>query len=276
MPWRSVSSAILKASVIVVPLVTTDSSRSLGTTTRVSTLAFRRSMPASAFFMRWRPSNRKGLETTPMVSMPISRAVSAMIGAAPVPVPPPMPQVTNTRSEPLMVLAISSRLSSAAFWPTSGFAPAPRPLVSLSPIWICLGALERASACLSVFTAMKSTPRRPESTMRLTALVPAPPTPMTFIAAKLVSCSSLLTFLFSISNSSTRHPPRQYSIVVKCFVLFISRARRRGSSGGCPGPRPVRPDARWNRIPGPPGPGTPRIPGCSASRISRRRPSPGG
>ena len=59
------------------------------------------SMPYSALRMRWRPSNRKGLETTPMVRMPISRAISAMTGAAPVPVPPPMPQVTNTRSAAL-------------------------------------------------------------------------------------------------------------------------------------------------------------------------------
>ena len=199
MPWRSVSSAMRKASVTLVPLVTTESRRSLGTTTSVSTLALRRSMPASAFFMRCRPSKRKGLETTPMVRMPISRANSAMTGAAPVPVPPPMPQVTNTRSAPLMKLEISSRLSSAACLPTSGLAPAPRPLVSLSPICTLVGALLSVSACLSVLTAMKSTPCRPDSIMRLTALVPAPPTPMTLMEAKL---------LFSISNSSTRHPPR--------------------------------------------------------------------
>ena len=55
-------------------------------------------------------------------------------GAAPVPVPPPIPQVTNTMSAPSMIFFTSSILSSAAFWPTSGCAPAPRPLVIFSPI----------------------------------------------------------------------------------------------------------------------------------------------
>ena len=41
-----------------------------------------------------------------------------------------------------------------------------------------------ASACASVFAAMNSTPRRPASTMRLTALVPPPPTPTTLMTAK--------------------------------------------------------------------------------------------
>ena len=41
MPWRSTSSAILNASIIVVPLVTTCKSRSLGMTTRVSTRCIR-------------------------------------------------------------------------------------------------------------------------------------------------------------------------------------------------------------------------------------------
>ncbi len=43
---------------------------------------------------RW-PSKWKGLVTTPTVRMPLLRAACATIGAAPVPVPPPMPAVTK-------------------------------------------------------------------------------------------------------------------------------------------------------------------------------------
>ena len=42
--------------------------------------------------------------TIPTVSAPMSLAIWAMIGAAPVPVPPPMPQVTKTRSAPWSAL----------------------------------------------------------------------------------------------------------------------------------------------------------------------------
>src|SRR5258707_306099 len=58
-------------------------------------------MPASAKRMRRWPSKWKGLVTTPMVRMPSSRAVLAIMGAAPVPVPPPMPAVTNTMCAPV-------------------------------------------------------------------------------------------------------------------------------------------------------------------------------
>ena len=57
--------------------------------------------------MRWRPSNWKGLVTTPTVRMPRSRAALAMIGAAPVPVPPPMPAVMNTMCAPSRCSLIS-------------------------------------------------------------------------------------------------------------------------------------------------------------------------
>ena len=107
---------------------------SFGITISVSTLSFSRSIPPSALVMRVRASKRKGLVTTPTVRMPISFAIPAMTGAAPVPVPPPMPQVTNTISAPESAFVISSVLSSAAFCPTSGFAPAPSPFVSFSPI----------------------------------------------------------------------------------------------------------------------------------------------
>ena len=91
-------------------------------------------MPFSAAARRRLPSNAKGLVTTPTVNAPTSLAHSATIGAAPVPVPPPIPAVINTISAPDIASVISSLLSSAAFFPISGFAPAPSPFVSLSPI----------------------------------------------------------------------------------------------------------------------------------------------
>ena len=115
-------------------------------------------MPFSAVFMRiWR-SKAKGFVTTPTVRMPISLAMVATMGAAPVPVPPPIPAVTNTISDPLIASAISSRFSSAALAPTSGRPPAPRPRVVFSPICMRVGAWEYSSAWLSVLITTYSTP----------------------------------------------------------------------------------------------------------------------
>src|SRR5712671_3771563 len=72
----------------------------------------------------------------------------------------------------------------AASRPTSGFAPAPRPRVTFWPTAILTSASVIRSAWASVFTAMNSTPRKPLSTMRLTALVPPPPTPTTLMTAR--------------------------------------------------------------------------------------------
>ena len=96
----------------------------------VSTAFCRSVMPVSATFIRRPPSKWNGLVTTPTVRMPISRAALAMTGAAPVPVPPPMPAVTNTIWAPARWSRISSSASSAAALPTSGLDPAPRPSVT--------------------------------------------------------------------------------------------------------------------------------------------------
>ena len=84
--------------------------------------------------------------------------MSAMTGAAPVPVPPPMPAVMNSMSAPSIMPAMRSRSSIAASRPISGRAPAPRPRVSVEPSCSCVRAVERFSACASVFAQMKSTP----------------------------------------------------------------------------------------------------------------------
>ena len=66
----------------------------------VSTTFCRASTPSSAWRIRLLPSNWKGLVTTPTVSTPSSRAAWAMIGAEPVPVPPPMPAVMKHMCAP--------------------------------------------------------------------------------------------------------------------------------------------------------------------------------
>ena len=140
--------------------------------------------------MRRLPSNANGWVTTATVRAPISLASEAITGAAPVPVPPPSPAVTKTMSAPSSASMILSESSSAACRPTSGFAPAPRPLVSFTPSCSFTGACESFSACTSVLAAMNSTPSSLASIMRLTALPPPPPTPMTLIFA-LLGVSSL-------------------------------------------------------------------------------------
>ena len=180
--WRT-SSAFFNASGIVVLRSTISNNLSFGITIKVSTLSFRRSMPCNALAIRAFASKRKGLVTIPTVRIPISFAILATTGAAPVPVPPPMPQVTNTMSAPFSACASSSELSSAAFSPISGLAPAPKPLVSFSPICIAVGALQSFNAWWSVLIPISSTPAIFSSTMRFTALLPAPPTPTTIILA---------------------------------------------------------------------------------------------
>ena len=72
--------------------------------------------------------------TIPTVRMSNSIAILAIIGAAPVPVPPPIPAVIKTILVFEFNMAfISSKLSIAAFSPISGFAPAPKPSVKLTP-----------------------------------------------------------------------------------------------------------------------------------------------
>ncbi len=44
---------------------------------------------------RWRPSKEKGVVTMPTVRIPMDLAIAATTGAAPLPVPPPMPAWTR-------------------------------------------------------------------------------------------------------------------------------------------------------------------------------------
>ena len=202
-PWRRTLSAAWKAFIRVIFSWLIIFSRSLGMTIRLSTCISRLAMPCSARPIFRLPSKAKGLVTMPTVRMPRSWATSATTGAAPVPVPPPMPAVIKTICAPFRTLAISSLLSSAARWPTSGSAPAPRPLVSLAPSCTLIVAWFLDRACWSVLKAMNSTPCTPSATIRLTALPPPPPTPTTLM---------VVTFS-SISSSS-----------IKAIILFLRQA----------------------------------------------------
>ncbi len=158
--------------------------------------------------MRRLPSNANGLVTTATLNAPNSLASEATTGAAPLPVPPPRPEVMKIMSEPSSASMIFSVSSRAALRPTSGLAPAPSPLVNFAPSCNFTGACESLSACRSVLAVMNSTPSTLARIMRLTALQPPPPTPITLIFA---GCSSSLKLIripisFTIMRSP-RHSP---------------------------------------------------------------------
>ena len=202
MPWRSTSSTTPNAASSDVRLSITDSSRSLGMVISVLTFSLRSLMPCSAASRRRAPSKVNGLVTTPTVSAPTSRAMDAITGEAPVPVPPPMPAAMNTMSAPRKSWNSDSALSSAALAPTCGLPPAPSPRVSFSPMRSRFGESERASACASVLTVTNSTPRTPAWIIRFTAFEPPPPTPITMMRA--VPSSS--TAIGRLRLSSRSHP----------------------------------------------------------------------
>ena len=157
---RSTLSAERKQSSKPASSPNTSSSLSLRTTISESTCLASSSTPLSA--TRRRFSKSKGLVTTATVRMPSSLAISATTGAAPVPVPPPMPAVMKHMCAPSSAAAISSRDSWAAARPASGLEPAPRPVV---PSWTLTGAMLRKSAWASVLAQMKSTPCTPSRIM---------------------------------------------------------------------------------------------------------------
>ena len=187
MPWTPcmrTSSAILKALTIEVFSFDTVSSRSLGMMMRVSTFSFRFWMPFSAWTERRRPSKVNGRVTTPMVSAPSALAISATTGAAPVPVPPPLPAVMKTMSAPFSASSISARCSSAARRPDLGIAPGAEAPGQLAPdVELQVGVAHQQRLGVGV-GGDELDPRRPASIIRLTAFTPPPPTPTTLMTAK--------------------------------------------------------------------------------------------
>ena len=176
----------------------------LGTTIKVSTFSFNLNIPSSDVNFLLLPSKSNGLVTTATVNAPVSLATSAINGAAPVPVPPPSPQVIKTMSAPANSSFSLSLDSSAACLPISGSPPEPNPLVRFSPICIFIVALLFKRAWASVLTEINSTPAMPPSTIiEEIALPPAPPTPITFILA---ACPALglinIKLVYNLSKNS--------------------------------------------------------------------------
>ena len=156
---------------------------SFGTTIIESALSRSSKRPVSAIRILLSPSNENGSVTTATVNTPSSRAIFAIVGAAPVPVPPPMPEVINSISALPIAAAISSRLSSAACLPMAGSAPAPRPLVRFAPSLRMLSDGNLASAWVSVFMHLNVTPGISAEIICCNALQPPPPTPNTLMTA---------------------------------------------------------------------------------------------
>ena len=178
---QRISSALLKAARMV-RLPYSSRSLSLRMMSNVSTASRIFSSPSVACALRRRPSNWKGMVTMPTVRMSISRAAWAMTGAAPVPVPPPIPAVMKTMLVLLPISSLtSSNVSMAALRPTSGREPAPWPPVRVAPSWTFTGTGLASRAWASVLHTMKSTPWMPRSYIVFTAFEPPPPTPMTLI-----------------------------------------------------------------------------------------------
>jgi len=135
-----------------------------------------------ACFILCSPSKGKGIVTIATVKIPSFFDSSVMIGAAPVPVPPPIPAVIKT----ILVLCPRSSvivfiLSMAASRPTSGLFPAPRPSVKDSPSCIFTGTGLFCNAWASVLHKTKSTSVIPCLNIWFTAFPPPPPTPITLM-----------------------------------------------------------------------------------------------
>ena len=241
MPGRVISSAIpctapcstwfaaLNASSSVTSPPSTVSSFWFGIVISESQCLPSSAMPVSAEPRRLRPSMSNGLVTTATVRMPSSFATCATTGAAPVPVPPPMPAVMNSMSEPSIISMMRSRSSIAAWRPTSGSAPAPSPLVMLQPICRPTFTLECLSACASVLTQMKSTPSIPAEIMCATALPPPPPTPITLITAPWFSVSASTNIVSPLDVCETSRQSLQLAA-----ASVALRGRNRGRSPSTP------------------------------------------
>ena len=78
----------------------TSKSLSFGITMTVSDASWSFSKPISAFSLLFTPSAENGMVATATVNAPAFLEILEIIGAEPVPVPPPRPHVTNTMSDP--------------------------------------------------------------------------------------------------------------------------------------------------------------------------------
>ena len=185
-PWRRTSSASRKASRIEVRRSTIASSFSLGITISVSTTSRRRSIPSSAWRAALgaleveRPGDDADGQRADLVLGDLGdHGRRAGAGAA------ALARGDEDHVGALeRLLDVVARLGGRARSPRRGWRPRRGPWSSSWPMFSLMSASHIASAWASVLPAMNSTPRRPASTMRLTALVPPPPTPTTLMTAR--------------------------------------------------------------------------------------------
>ena len=124
---------------------------------------------------------------------------------------------------------MSSRLSKAAFFPTSGLAPAPNPSVRFTPIWSFPGTALDLSAWESVLHTMNSTSLMPWLNMWLTALLPPPPIPITlmidlwcFGKSNEYAFSVITIFIFSGCLTCFRSLTHDYALVIPLIFKIIN------------------------------------------------------
>jgi hypothetical protein len=156
---------------------------SFGITIKVSTASLNLANHSSAFDFLFAHSKLKGFVTTHIVKIHISLAIFATTGPAHVPVHPHIHNVMNTMSVSCNMFFMSASLSSAAFLPISGLAPAHRPFVRFSQMLIFLSAKLPAKSCASVFRAINSTPDNHSWIILFRDLFQPQPTHKTFIFA---------------------------------------------------------------------------------------------
>ena len=137
--------------------------------------------PSNALFILIFLSTENGVVTTATTNAPAFFASSATTGAIPVPVPPPSPAVTNTKSAPSTIFAMTSLPASAHLRPIAGSPPAPKPLVICLPTSNFCIARVLSKCCLSVFMATVIAPSTPICVIRFIVLFPDPPQPQTNI-----------------------------------------------------------------------------------------------
>ncbi|MBQ2600243.1 hypothetical protein II582_02530 [bacterium] len=113
---------------------------SFGITINVSTAHLIFANHSSAFNFLFLPSNSKGFVTTHIVKIHISFAMFATTGLAHVHVHPHIQTVMKTMSVSCSIFLISASLSSAAFLPISGLAPAHNPFVKFNQMFTFLSA----------------------------------------------------------------------------------------------------------------------------------------
>ncbi|OPY42809.1 MAG: hypothetical protein A4E42_01524 [Methanoregulaceae archaeon PtaU1.Bin222] len=152
----------------------------------------------------------------PTTIAPCSLAICATTGAEPVPVPPPIPAVMKQRSAFSRSASSVGLAISAALFPTSGYPPAPRPLVRDLPMRTLLSDWIISRCCLSVLIAMVSAPETPIWCSLLMVLFPAPPQPMITIRGCPMNSSSMEPEVFDISFSISKF--FWASLIILCIV----------------------------------------------------------